>query len=75
MADIDDAGFVRKRNLTRWAAHLTECGPRCVLEALRAVERGESLEAVLADFARLRPETYHACLYHYGALAEAGGAA
>ena len=74
MVCLDEADSVRKRNLTRWAAHLTECGPRCVLEALRAVERGKSLEAVLADFARLRPETYQATLYHCAALADGGAA-
>lgn len=35
------------------ARHLANCGARPVLEALRAVERGESVDAVLLDFARL----------------------
>ena len=42
--------------------HLHRCGPRCILEALIAVDRGDSLDAVLADFERLSPETYHAAL-------------
>jgi hypothetical protein len=44
----------------RHAAHLHRCGPRCILEALIAVDRGESLDAVLADFGRFAPEVYHA---------------
>ncbi|NEI28476.1 MULTISPECIES: hypothetical protein [Rhizobium] len=35
------------------ARHLANCGARPVLEALQAVERGESVGAVLRDFARL----------------------
>ncbi len=35
------------------ARRLSNCGPRPVLEALLAVERGESVNAVLRDFARL----------------------
>ena len=44
----------------RRVQHLHRCGPRCILEALLAVENGEPLDAVLADFERLPPETYHA---------------
>jgi len=47
----------------RQAAHLSKCGPRPVLEALIAVERGDSVESVLADFERLPPELYQAVLY------------
>jgi hypothetical protein len=50
--------------------HLHKCGPRCILEALIAVERVEEIDAVLANFERLAPETYHATLYYYGALAD-----
>jgi len=46
----------------RQAQHLQRCGPRCILEAMLAVDRGDSLDAVLADFERLTPETYHAAL-------------
>jgi hypothetical protein len=42
------------------ARHLQRCGPRPVLEALLAVEAGQSLDAVLEDFARLSPESYKA---------------
>ena len=42
------------------AKHLHRCGPRPVLEALIAVDRGQGLDAVLEDFARLQPETYQA---------------
>jgi hypothetical protein len=38
--------------------HLIECGPRCVLEALIAVDEGQALDDVLADFERLYPQTY-----------------
>src|SRR5262245_26343008 len=44
----------------RLAAHLHRCGPRPVLEALLAVERGQSLDLVLEDFARLQPDIYEA---------------
>jgi hypothetical protein len=40
--------------------HLVECGTRPVLEALLAVAGGDELDAVLEDFARLRPETCRA---------------
>jgi hypothetical protein len=46
---------VRRQYLT---SHLCKCGPRCVLEALIAVEAGQDLDFVLADFARLAPQTY-----------------
>jgi hypothetical protein len=52
----------------RQAHHLQQCGPRCILEALLAVAKGEPLDTVLADFERLPPEVYHAVLYHYAAL-------
>jgi hypothetical protein len=50
------------RNSTRQylVRHLCKCGPRCVLEALIAVEAGQDLDFVLTDFARLQPETYAA---------------
>src|SRR5262249_38111914 len=40
-------------------AHLHECGPRCVLEGLIAVERGQSVDAMLEDFGRVSAETFH----------------
>lgn len=49
----------------RQVIHLHRCGPRCVLEALIAIENGGSLGAVLADFERLPPETYHAAIMLY----------
>jgi hypothetical protein len=45
----------RRQHLAR---HLHACGPRPVLEALLEVEAGRSLDAVLADFARLPAELY-----------------
>ena len=39
-----------------------KCGPRCILEALLAIEAGNPVDAVLADFERLPPETYHAAI-------------
>jgi hypothetical protein len=44
----------------RQILHLHRCGTRCVMEALIAVDGGEPLDAVLADFERLPPSTYHA---------------
>ena len=41
----------------RTAEHLHGLGPRPVLEALVEVEAGADLDSVLADFARLDPET------------------
>ncbi|WP_158775544.1 hypothetical protein [Rhizobium sp. H4] len=35
------------------ARHLANCGARPVLEALEAAARGEPVDAVLAEFARL----------------------
>ena len=46
----------------RQAMHLHQCGPRCILEALIAVDSGEPLDSVLADFERLPPRLYHAAL-------------
>ena len=45
--------------------HLHRCGPRCILEALIAVEAGQPLDAVLADFKRLPPEVYHSAIMLY----------
>ena len=47
----------RRRCLVR---HLHEAGPRPVLEALIAVEKGQSLDDVLDDFGRIPVSTYHA---------------
>ena len=41
----------------RAAEHLHDLGPRPILEALIEVEAGADLDRVLADFARLDPET------------------
>ena len=41
----------------RAAEHLYNLGPRPVLEALAEVEAGAGLDRLLADFARLDPET------------------
>lgn len=37
------------------ARHLAGCGGRPVLEALQAVERGEPVDSVLAEFSHLPP--------------------
>lgn len=37
----------------RQVLHLHRCGPRAILECLIAVERGQPVDDVLADFARL----------------------
>jgi hypothetical protein len=54
---MSDRRGIRRVHLAR---HLCACGPRPVLEALIAVESGESLDEVLADFGRLSPELYRA---------------
>jgi hypothetical protein len=55
----------RRQHRQRQSRHLHECGPRCILEALLAVDRGASVDSVLEDFARLAPETYHATFMLY----------
>jgi hypothetical protein len=54
--------FNRQRNTLRQrqVAHLYEAGPRPVMEALLAVEAGQDLDDVLADFARVAISTYRA---------------
>lgn len=42
------------------ARHLTDCGPRPVLEALLAVRRGYQLDAVLEGFGRLPVDLFRA---------------
>jgi hypothetical protein len=42
------------------AAHLHDCGPRPVLEALIAVDAGTPIDEVLEDFGRLPPALYRA---------------
>ena len=54
---FDNARNSRRQRLVH---HLHQCGPRPVLEALIAVESGQDLDLVLQDFARLKPEIYHA---------------
>jgi hypothetical protein len=51
-----------KRNRRRQylSAQIHAAGPRPVLEALIAVHEGANLDDVLADFARIPPEVYHA---------------
>ena len=53
---MSDRRGIRRQCLTR---HLRACGVRPVLEALLAVESGNSVDDVLADFARISIETYH----------------
>ena len=42
----------------RLIQHIYEAGPRAVMEALLAVEAGNSLDDVLADFARIPAHIY-----------------
>ena len=64
---ITDTRSARRRRLSD---HLHKCGPRCILEALIAVESGKTVDSVLADFERLPPEVYTATLYYYAAMAD-----
>jgi hypothetical protein len=52
----DDRRSVKRQ---RQVAHIYEAGPRPVLEALFAVESGQPLDEVLADFCRIAVSTYH----------------
>jgi hypothetical protein len=52
-------GELRKARRVRQTRHLHAAGPRPTLEALLAVEAGESLDEVLADFARIPVSVYH----------------
>lgn len=74
MTDLDARvnWFVRRRRSRRHqqSLHLQKCGARPILEALLAVDRGQSVDAVLADFGRLEPETYQATLYYYAAMGD-----
>jgi hypothetical protein len=54
---MSDRRSIRRVHLAR---HLCGCGPRPVLEALLAVEGGDGVDDVLADFGRLPVETYRA---------------
>jgi hypothetical protein len=54
--------------------HLRQCGNRAILEALLAVEAGQSIDAVLTDFSRLPPELYEQTLKLYAAY-QIGGVA
>jgi hypothetical protein len=47
----------RRQHLAR---HLHVCGPRPVLEALLAIEGGQSLDTVLEEFGRLPAELFEA---------------
>ena len=63
---------IRREQRQHQSRHLARCGGRCVQEALEALDRGAgTIDSILADFTRLEPETYHACLYFYGADDEA----
>lgn len=55
-----NAPCVRSARRQRLAAHLHDCGPRPVLEALLAVASGQPLDRVLEDFARLPVALYAA---------------
>jgi hypothetical protein len=51
---------MRSARRIRLCDHLHSAGPRPVLEALIAVESGQSLDDVLEDFARIPVGIYHA---------------
>jgi hypothetical protein len=54
--------FTNKRNARRrhLARHLHAAGPRPTLEALIAVEAGQSVDDVLSEFGRVPTEIYQA---------------
>ena len=52
--------MTRSARRRRLSEHLHSAGPRPVLEALIAVEAGQSLDAVLEDFARVPADIYRA---------------
>jgi hypothetical protein len=62
--DVDSGGLdcstLSKRSARRQylARHLHTCGPRPVLEALLAVEGGQSLDTVLEDYGRRPAELF-----------------
>ena len=60
MSDLDN--FQNKRHVKRQhqVAHIYAAGPRLILEALLDVAGGKSLDAVLADFARIPVSIYRA---------------
>jgi hypothetical protein len=66
---IDDriAWFYQTRKVERQVRtdHLVRCGPRCVWEALEAVNRGTPIDSVLEDFSRLTPAGVEGALYYF----------
>jgi hypothetical protein len=54
--------FLESRNARRQrlVQHLHDAGPRPTLEVLLAVEKGQPLDLVLSEFARVPVATYHA---------------
>jgi uroporphyrinogen-III synthase len=52
--------MTRSARRRRLSEHLHSAGPRPVLEALIAVEAGQSLDAVLEDFGRIPADIYRA---------------
>jgi hypothetical protein len=78
MTSIEDrrlAWFYKKRwaDRQRQSLHLQQCGPRSILGALQAVDKGATIDAVLADFERLPAEFFHDVIYHFAALADEDG--
>jgi hypothetical protein len=57
--------MMRSARRMRLCAHLHSAGPRPVLEALIAVDRGQPLDDVLEDFARIPADIYHAVFAIY----------
>lgn len=49
---------LRSERRRRQVRHLIDCGERCVLEALIAVDNGQPLDLVLLEFERLHPDAY-----------------
>jgi hypothetical protein len=45
--------------------HLIRCGPRCVWEALEAIDRGKPIDSVLEHFSQFTPAAYEGALYYF----------
>ena len=59
--------FLQRRRAERQIRtdHLVRCGPRCVFEALEAIDRGKPIDIVLEDFSRFTPAAYEGAIYYF----------
>ena len=55
-------GVTSNRLIKVAACAANACGPRAMIELTAALASGEPVAAVLANFARLRPDAYRAAL-------------